>query len=206
MIGIYKITSPSGKIYIGQSRNINTRFNRYKNLHCSEQPKIYRSLIKYGYINHNFEIIEECLFEELNIKERYWQDYYDVIGINGLNCVLTETDELPQIRSEESRLKIVNSLTGKKRTLEQRKKMSESAKNMSDQHKLNISLAKKGKPNSESHKLKMSLVNLKKVINTETNEIYCCAKEVSILININIYTLYGYLNGTSKNKTTFKYL
>lgn len=33
IIGIYKITSLTGKIYIGQSVNILDRFNRYKNLH-----------------------------------------------------------------------------------------------------------------------------------------------------------------------------
>lgn len=31
MIGIYKITSPSGKIYIGSSLNINKRINYFLN-------------------------------------------------------------------------------------------------------------------------------------------------------------------------------
>ena len=48
MIGIYKITSPSGKIYIGQSKDIEKRFKAYKNLKCKGQPYIYRSLLKYG--------------------------------------------------------------------------------------------------------------------------------------------------------------
>jgi len=59
MIGIYKITNPKGKIYIGQSINIKRRFNEYKRLNCSQQPKIYNSLLKYGSDNHKFEIIEE---------------------------------------------------------------------------------------------------------------------------------------------------
>lgn len=105
MIGIYKITSPSGKIYIGQSVNFKKRITCYKALDCKKQIRLYNSFMKYGYINHNVEFIEGCLTEQLNKKERYWQDYYDVIGINGLNCVLTKTDELPQIISEESKLK-----------------------------------------------------------------------------------------------------
>lgn len=32
MVGIYKITSPTNKIYIGQSKNIRKRFNNYQNL------------------------------------------------------------------------------------------------------------------------------------------------------------------------------
>ncbi len=59
MIGIYKITSPSGKVYIGQTWNFNTRLRKYKSLHCSKQPKIYNSLRKYGVFSHTFEIIHE---------------------------------------------------------------------------------------------------------------------------------------------------
>ena len=92
--GIYKITSPTGKIYIGQSVNIHKRFTRYKNLGCVNQPRLYNSFIKYGVENHVFEIIEECLFEEMNIRERYWQEHYDVISNKGLNCFLQETLEV----------------------------------------------------------------------------------------------------------------
>lgn len=97
MTGIYKIISPSGKIYIGQSKNIQDRWSDYKlPKHYKGQVRLYRSIIKYGFINHNFEIIEECIEEDLNKRERFWQDYYEVIGPNGLNCILTQTDELPR--------------------------------------------------------------------------------------------------------------
>src|SRR6478736_5572293 len=43
MIGIYKITSPSGKIYIDQSKNTNIRFRDYKSLKCKKQIKLYNS-------------------------------------------------------------------------------------------------------------------------------------------------------------------
>lgn len=33
-IGIYKITSPSNKIYIGQSTNITRRWDEYRKLQC----------------------------------------------------------------------------------------------------------------------------------------------------------------------------
>ena len=39
-IGIYKITNPSGKIYIGQSTNIYSRYKIYRNVPNKAQPKI----------------------------------------------------------------------------------------------------------------------------------------------------------------------
>ena len=72
MIGIYKITNPKGKAYIGQSKNIDRRFMQYSNLKSSKnQLKLHRSFLKYGIENHNFEIICECDAKDLNITERY---------------------------------------------------------------------------------------------------------------------------------------
>lgn len=85
MTGIYKITSPTGKIYVGQSTNIIPRIRLYKNLHCKGQRKIYLSLKKYGWENHVFEILEECDVDNLIERENYWKDYYNCVE-NGLNC------------------------------------------------------------------------------------------------------------------------
>jgi hypothetical protein len=53
IIGIYKITSPSNKIYIGQSNNILYRWKYcYKKLNCKSQRHLYNSLMKYGFDNH----------------------------------------------------------------------------------------------------------------------------------------------------------
>lgn len=93
MIGIYKIENPKGKIYIGQSVNIYKRFLSYAGLrNCKEQVKLYNSLIKYGVDNHIFEIVCECDVDELNEKERFYQDKYDVVD-NGLNLRYTKTND-----------------------------------------------------------------------------------------------------------------
>ena len=105
MTGIYKITSPTGRIYIGQSVDVENRFREYKRLKCERQVRLYSSLKKYGVEKHSFEIIEECDFEQLNVRERYWQDYYDVLSKNGLNCVKQRTDVLPSVVSYETRIK-----------------------------------------------------------------------------------------------------
>lgn len=104
--GIYKITSPTGRVYVGQSLNIvKNRLNVYKNLKCKTQTFLYRSLRKYGWDQHTFEIIEECSEEELNCRERYWQDFYDVIN-GGLNCILTECGDDLKRYSEETKQQI----------------------------------------------------------------------------------------------------
>ena len=76
MIGVYRIINPKGKIYIGQSINIEQRWMTYKGLHCIKQPKLYNSLKKHGPENHKFEVIEECSIEQLNEREIYWKKHY----------------------------------------------------------------------------------------------------------------------------------
>ena len=107
MIGIYKITSPSGKIYIGQSVNIERRFLDYKKSLKKTQIKLYNSLKKYGYKNHIFEIIEECSVELLNERERYYQDFFNCVE-NGLNCRYTRTNEKSGKLSKETINKLKN--------------------------------------------------------------------------------------------------
>lgn len=158
MIGIYKITSPTGKVYIGQSINIEARLKQYKNSDCKRQIKLHRSLLKYGSEKHNFEIICECLEYELNEKERYYQDIFECIGKNGLNCKLTASSDRSGKHSEETKLKIKEAnnrlkiWVGRKHKPESILKMSESSKNQSLETRKKISQANKGKKNSEFNK------------------------------------------------------
>jgi len=92
--GIYKIISPTGRIYIGQSKNIDRRWEGYKYLsHTKEQPRLHRSFLKYGVYSHTFEVIEVCCENKLNIRERFYQDFFKVLSPTGLNCTLTKTNE-----------------------------------------------------------------------------------------------------------------
>jgi group I intron endonuclease len=124
MIGIYKITNPKGKIYIGQSRDIEHRFYYYKlsNKWIKEQRKLYNSLQKYGHENHLFEIIEECSEGLLNEKEIYWINYFDSVN-NGLNL---KYGGLGGKHSEETKQNISKALIGKKQSKETIEKRSKS--------------------------------------------------------------------------------
>ena len=114
MVGIYRIISPTNRIYIGQSVNIEDRIYKYRYLYCLiGQIRLYKSFVKYGYENHIFEVVEECEELELNDKERYYQDLYNVLdNKKGLNCRLTKADDKSGRLSEETKLK--QSLTRKR--------------------------------------------------------------------------------------------
>lgn len=153
--GIYKITSPKNKIYVGQAVNIDKRWNEYNinNTNLQKQPKVYRSIIKYGIENHKFEIIEECNTELLNEREIYWGEVFNVLGENGLNLKLGNSGGKC---SEETKLKISEGLNGIKRSEETKNKISKSmiGKSKTKDHINNII---KGKSNtSDETKLKMS--------------------------------------------------
>ena len=62
MIGIYKITSPSNKVYIGQSVNIKKRFDYYIKMYprVRQQVRLYKSFLKYGVKHHKFETKSEA--------------------------------------------------------------------------------------------------------------------------------------------------
>lgn len=88
-IGIYKYQNKiNGKIYIGQSIQIEERFRQhlYDSTRCSinEVTGIDFAICKYGIENFDFSILEQCNIEQLDEKERYWIAYYDSYN-NGYN-------------------------------------------------------------------------------------------------------------------------
>ena len=86
MIGIYKIENlVNGKVYIGQSINIEQRWYTHKselnrNVHYNRH--LQNAWNKYGADNFIFEIIEECNNDIISQCEIYWIDYYNSSNIN----------------------------------------------------------------------------------------------------------------------------
>lgn len=132
MIGIYKIISPSKKIYIGQSKDIEKRHDQYKLLYCKGQPRLYNSLKKYGFQNHIFEIIEECLFEQLNEKETFHKQQFinKFSWKRALFCGLYDTGNGP--KTKETCKKISEAKKGKPVSEARKEKMR---KPFSEYHK-----------------------------------------------------------------------
>ena len=87
MIGIYKITNKlNGKIYIGQSINIEQRWKQHhqETKNGNKNTKLYLAMRKYGIENFIFEVLEQCSKDELNDREIYWIKKYDSFK-NGYN-------------------------------------------------------------------------------------------------------------------------
>ena len=104
MTGIYKIVNPIGHIYIGQAFNIERRWKDYSCFKCKSQTKLYRSIGTYGWINHSKEVLEECIADQLDERERYWQTYFNSIN-EGLNCLL-----VGGVKKKKERLKKVQGM------------------------------------------------------------------------------------------------
>ncbi len=170
---IYKITSPSEKIYVGQTINLESRLRIYKNLACKNQLRLYRSLVKYGWEAHKFEILEcvEILDNILNELEIKWISHFDSF-LKGLNCTLGGEGNSSRPITKETREKMRNSQLGKKQSTEQiAKRVAKlTGKKRNDKFKERLKEAHTGKVLSEETKEKIRKVNMGKKLSEETKQ------------------------------------
>ena len=89
---IYKITNKvNGKVYIGKTiYSIQKRWEEHlrdaKKSRCEKRP-LYNAINKYSKENFKIEQIEECSYDILNERERYWIEYYGSFK-NGYNATI----------------------------------------------------------------------------------------------------------------------
>lgn len=219
MIGIYKITSPKGKVYIGQSKDCLNRWNKYySKLDCKGQVLLYRSLKKYGVENHKFEVIITCSEDELDELERYYQELYNVINPNiGLNCCLVKAGIRNKLYNKETREKIRLANIGKKLSEETKQKLREInlGKKLSEETKLKLSELRKGENNpmygkkmsdeakrkkAESYDVTKNY-NYQPILNTQTGIFYDTLEEASFSVGMTKKNLFNKLSGVQRNYT-----
>lgn len=109
---IYKIVSPSGRVYIGKTSNLKLRIDYYRRLKCKKQPLLYYSLLKYGFSGHSFDVIYEGehSLKEINELEMYYINEYDSFhgnNENGMNLTLGGDGGFGLKLSEEHKQKII---------------------------------------------------------------------------------------------------
>ncbi len=142
--GIYCLTSPSGKSYIGQSVNIEKRLSVYRLLFCKGQRKLYNALLKHGFDSFDVKVLEECDRTDLSSREVFWINFLDTVA-TGYN--LKEGGH-NGIYSEESKARMSKATKGRKLTEVQRKKMSlaRTGKRLSATTRDNMRVASKNMP------------------------------------------------------------
>lgn len=129
--GIYRIESPSGKVYIGQSYDIYNRFKVHKSRAKLKKHKckLYSSFEKYGFENHLFSIAhqlpKDVTKDILTSYEQIYFDQYKCAGVDLLNLKEIVNSSKGIKHSDETRIKVVAALTGRVCSPETRRKISE---------------------------------------------------------------------------------
>lgn len=122
--GIYKITNPAGHVYIGQSIDCEKRKYQYRKRPASQQVKLYRSIKKYGWDAHTFEIVGYCepIPEWLDDMEKGFISLFNTFNTKqGMNLRLGGRGGARF--SDESRQRMSKSAKGKHISFETREAM-----------------------------------------------------------------------------------
>ena len=196
---IYKITSPSGKIYIGQAQSMYKRFQDYRRPRATKYLK--RAILKYGLENMKVEILEKDIpIELLDEREQFYLDTLQPFGDNGYNiCRVASTtrgrkrppEELEGISEyRKTRIGELNSFYGKTHTEEVKQKIRESRLNK----KQSDETIQKRLNNTEKTSNKCV-----KQIDLDTNEViaeFSSIKEASLISGANYSTISSVVNKT----------
>lgn len=169
MYKIYKHTSPSGKAYIGQTKQLVDK--RWLNgLGYTNCPKFWRAIQKYGWNNFSHEILEEVeTVEEAIEREQYYIDLYDSIA-QGYNIKPAGNHEWTEEMKEKAR----QSKLGKPLSEDHKKHLKENHKGF-----LGLHHSKETK-----NKIISNQPNAKPVICLETGEIFPSCGAAARAVNI----------------------
>lgn len=187
--GIYKITSPTGKVYVGEAVNLRIRCSYYLTPNrVKKQRAIYNSLVKHGVELHKIEILEFCSSENLLERERYYQEHFCSVD-NGLNCYLTPTHEKKKVLSLGTKQLMSLKATGVNNAFYGKKHSSESLSKISESSSGSNNPNYGGKLQTEEYLVKQSISNSKKhlkLTNTITGEthIFLNSKQAAEFVGV----------------------
>ena len=86
---IYLITSPTGRLYVGQTVCLKKRLTDYRNIKYFGQRKLKHSFEKHGKETHVISVILKCDRADLNYWESFYINEFNTFNTNnGLNLAL----------------------------------------------------------------------------------------------------------------------
>ncbi len=151
---IYTITSPTNRIYVGQTWHRQIRESYYRRLEITKksgQPKVYRSIVKYGWGSHSFKIRIKLSSNTTQSVLDFWEKLLmDIYRYKGYKLLNSKEGGSNGKHSDESRIKM--SVSQKKRYLNGTKPWNF------------------GKPISEEQKQKLREINLGKKYGPQSKE------------------------------------
>lgn len=210
MIGIYKIESPSGKVYIGQSWNIKRRWNDHKATKSYKHKKLNASFLKYGVQNHSFDILHTLPIDIsqfiLNDYEQIYIDAFRSCNIELLN--LKEGGNGYGKHSEETKAIIKEKRKYQKITDEQRKKMSLFFKNIPRTKEWidKVANANRGKKVTYEIRLKNMKPIKQLTLNGEYIKDWDCSRNAAKELGTNESNICNCLTGRSKSACGYKWI
>lgn len=226
---IYKITNPSGRIYIGKTTRLANRISCYKNNNSSKQIIISRSISKYGWDKHIFEVLAIVPADQLNkLEQKYIQEYnsFHYENENGMNLTKGGEGTFGRIPTTEQREKLSRSLQGRYHSDETKQLMKSikigkpsnfTSHSHTDESRQKISLANKGRivkqqsiKNTLNTKLNKllnkheSILQIDPISNTIIKEWKLLPTDIAKKLNIDVTSIRKCLN--NKNKTSLGYI
>lgn len=121
---IYKIVNPNGRVYIGKTHNLSNRKKQYKYKSHNNQMLIYRSIKKYGWDAHTFEVIDnfkattgQCASKEMFWIRTYMSNYKKYPEQKGMNLTDGGEGTLGYKMTEERKKQIGDFHRGKQHLL-----------------------------------------------------------------------------------------
>lgn len=182
MVGIYKITSPSGKVYIGQSWDIKDRWRNHGRdfRNKVKKTKLYSSMEKYGFDTHIFEVIHLLPADSVQKDLDYFElQYLRIYKSHGIELLNIKEGGCGGKHSPETKAKMSRAHVGKKKPIESHAKRSATIKanggfKMAEDHKEKLRAINIGGRHSKEHKVKISAGLL-----GNTNAKGCKGKKIS---------------------------
>lgn len=211
IVGIYRITSPSGRVYIGKTKNMKERIKAYRSANIASKTILKSSILKYGWSAHKMELIHELPPDiedsilngyEILFIEQYKSNTNKYPKYKGMNMTYGGDGVVGYICTEDVKKKISENMKANFKPLKGELhpcfgKLGKDSNAYGFRHtedaKKNIGLAQKDGKHNMAVKVK----------NVKTGEVFGCLKLAALSANIGYYSFKWQLSIGGNNNTDF---